>query len=130
MSARLTIDARAFAASLRQTIDDRLKPQAARIIADAARAQAQAMASAYPVGPTGNLREGVSSERTTPFRHIVRNRAPHAHLYEHGTGTRRTRKGWHRGAMPAQHVWIPSAVRERTQMEDDLQALMDQTHEV
>jgi hypothetical protein len=71
------------------------------------RAQADAMAQdtqrAYPEGPTGNLRRGVTIKtQSSSFAAvaIVRSRAKHAHFFETGTGARRTDKGYNRGRHP------------------------------
>lgn len=78
--------------------------------------------AAYPEGPTGNLRRGVTVERNTSkftTRAIVRSRARHAHLFERGTGPRRTGKGWNRGRMPEapEHQrMVPIVIRRRRVM--------------
>jgi hypothetical protein len=85
---------------------------------------------AYPEGPTGNLRRGVTKEhyqsRFTSSA-IVRSRAKHAWLYERGTQSRRTRTGASRGQMPQApdpNRMIPIVVRKRKQMVEALKDLV------
>jgi hypothetical protein len=86
--------------------------------------------TAYPEGPTGNLRRGVQTERNVSkftSRAVVRSRAKHAHIFERGTRQRRTDKGWNRGAMPAadvQEQMIPIVIRRRRVMVEALKALV------
>ena len=59
-------------------------------IQSAAEQAAQALASAYPTGPTGNLKAGVRvveppAPSAAVAAAIVSSSAPHAHLYEYGT---------------------------------------------
>lgn len=115
-----------FKAALRN-LPDALTAEANDIVSAAAFEAKGQIQSAYPEGPTGNLRTGVTlnwnrSRATTTA--IVRSRAKHAHLYEFGTRTRRTHRGANRGAMPEappQQRMIPIAMRVRRKM---LQALI------
>ena len=86
--------------------------------------------AAYPE-KTGNLKNGVQVEFQTAgytARGIVRNRAPHAWIYENGTET--TRYYHHngtvasRGKMPPGHVFIPIAMKHRGLMKLDLVELV------
>ena len=74
------------------------------------------LASGYPIGKTGKLRAGVRVKDEAPFGDAilvrVRSLAPHSHLYDKGTAARRTRRGWNRGVMPAQPIFIPDAIAE------------------
>ena len=56
---------------------------------------------------------------------IVRNRARHAYLFEHGTATRHTAAGISRGAARPGKVFIPIAVRHRTAMTEALIRLVE-----
>jgi hypothetical protein len=115
---------------------DEMKTQAAARVEQAAAAAADRIASAYPVGPTGNLRAGVSAgvprgyrvvEGTAIFTRTVVSRAPHAWIYEHGTGPRvdGTRKNADRGRSPARGpVFIPIAIDERARMNADLAEIL------
>jgi len=82
---------------------------------DAAAADVRAAYGA--VRGTGNLADHVRVERTAGGRFGVAVRvvsgARHAALYEFGTETRRTRRGWSRGRMPPAHVFIPALSRRR-----------------
>lgn len=95
--------------------------------AEYARGQIQ---SAYPQGPTGNLKRGVTASKEGGgarfgVRAIVRSRARHSHLFEFGTKLRRTKTGANRGQMPQapeSERMIPIVVRRRRAM---VQALID-----
>jgi hypothetical protein len=110
-----------------QNLPEDLREEADVIVqAQADEAQRQIRA-AYPEGPTGNLRRGVtkSKEERSRFtsRAIVRSRAPHSHLFERGTRNRKTGKGWNRGAMPAaaeNEKMIPIVIRRRRVMVEAL----------
>jgi len=116
-----------FQRALRSLPED-LRDEAAVIVqAQADEAQRQ-IRVAYPEGPTGNLRRGVTAERNTSkfgIRAIVRSRAKHAHLFEFGTRPRQTGQGWNRGTMPQApegQRMIPIVIRRRRAM---VNALID-----
>jgi hypothetical protein len=103
-------------------LPDDLRQEADAIVqAQAEEAQRQ-IRTAYPEGPTGNLRRGVTREiNSSKFtsRAIVRSRAPHSHLFERGSRDRRTAKGWNRGRMPEapeSQRMIPIVIRRRRAM--------------
>jgi hypothetical protein len=133
-------DATAFLAQLQRLGEPFQRKVQARIETAAART-AQRTTADYPVGPTGNLRAGVSWGTGTArpgggvmygtsgvLGAYVRSRAPHAWLYEHGTTTRRnyTRKNALRGRMPARAVLIRVAPDERQLLYADLADLLAQ----
>jgi len=73
--------------------------------------------------PPGNLRKGVRTtvENSSRFgaSATVRSGAQHSHLFEKGTGTRRTSSGANRGRMPAappNQQMIPIVIRVRRRM--------------
>jgi hypothetical protein len=92
-----------FRAQLRNLPED-LAQEAGAIVMALAESAQQAVQQAYPEGPTGNLRRGVTVNRADASRFgvraIVRSRARHSHMFEFGTKTRQTRKGANRGMMP------------------------------
>lgn len=103
--------------------------QEANVIAFAhAQLAKQQIQAAYPQGKTGNLRHGVTVTRADQrfsARAIVRSRAKHAHLFEYGTKTRKTKAGWNRGRMPEApptQAMIPIVIRQRRAM---VRALID-----
>ena len=111
----------ALRAQLRQ-LPEALAREADAIVqahADEARRDIQ---SAYPEGPTGNLKRGVTkSVDRSRFMSgaIVRSRAKHASLFEHGTRRRQTSTGANRGAMPQPQEsqrFVPKAIRARARM--------------
>jgi hypothetical protein len=114
-------------AALRNLPSD-LAQEADVVIRATAEDMARAATSAYPEGPTGNLKRGVTVETNSSrfgIGAIVRSRAKHASIFERGTQVRRTGKGWNRGAMPQppeSERFIPKAIRSRRRM---TQALID-----
>ena len=106
-----------------------LTAEAGQIVLAAADGAKRETIAAYPSGLSsknpGALKRGVSM---TARRNVissggagavVRSSAPHAHLFEKGTGVRRTDKGWNRGKMPEAPVsqqMIPIMIRARRQM--------------
>ncbi len=102
---------------------------------DVVRSHAAVMAldatQAYPEGPTGNLRRGVTTETNSSkfgTGAIVRNRAQHAFIFEKGTVPRETKKGWKRGSMPPapeSERFIPKAIRARARMVNALIVLLE-----
>lgn len=114
-------------AALRQ-LPAELTGQAAKIVEAAAnRAEADARLN-YPVGKTGNLRDGMGQiERDDSanfgYRITVINKAPHAWIYEYGTQARhRGLKTWR--PMPVGNVFVPAMERNRRWMYDQFRALL------
>jgi hypothetical protein len=117
-----------------RALPELVQREASVIVTDHARAAMTAMQAAYPVRTYGRLSNrgallrGLRLESRTDAvssSAILRNRAPHAYLFEHGTATRHTAAGISRGAMPPGRVFIPIAVREKTAMRNDLIALLE-----
>jgi len=100
--------------ALRQLPAD-LTQEATAIVWAHAEAAQQKIAAAYPVN-TGNLVRGLTIDRRQAgysTSAILRNRAKHAYIYEHGSEMRYTDAGVSRGKMPPGRVFIPIAVRHR-----------------
>lgn len=122
MSARVEIRGLTeFRAALRQLPDELTDEAGAIVLAHAEEAKRRAQ-TAYPEGPTGNLRRGVTMEQhrsKLTSSALVRSRAKHAWLFDHGSGPRRTDRGVNRGRMPqapeAQR-FVPIAIRVRRNM--------------
>jgi len=108
---------------LRRLPDDLALEAGAIVLTHAEDAQRRVQA-AYPTGPTGNLKRGVTAIRQNEGRFgakaLVRSRAPHAWLFENGTTRpRTTRSGANRGQMPAapaSQQAIPIFIRVRRNM--------------
>lgn len=101
------------------------------IVAGAAERAQRETQAVYPEGPTGNLRRRVTREQGSQSKFgasfSVRSRAPHAHIFEKGTGMRQTAKGANRGRMPeadASQQMIPVVIRNRRLMFDKLKDLV------
>lgn len=105
---------------------EHIKAEADAVVLETASSVARDVETAYPEGPTGNLKRGVTSRHErTPFgvSALVRSRARHASIFERGTTQRQTRRGANRGAMPqppeSQRA-IPKFVRARQRMTEAL----------
>jgi len=85
--------------------------------------------ASHTAGGTGTLRARVNTSypSSTVLVGIVRSQAPHAYIYEHGTGTRQTGKGYNRGVMPPHRVTPAIAVRWRARMYARLGDLLRRT---
>ena len=123
MSVKLQIDGLSeFREALRQ-LPYELREEAGAIVLAIAEQAGQQIPAAYPQGPTGNLkrRVTVTKEPSSAFgvRAVVKSRAPHASIFEFGTGPRQNRAGANRGVMPpAPHdqAFIPIAIQARRRM--------------
>jgi hypothetical protein len=100
-----------------------LAEEAAVIVQAQAEAAAREMDAGYAAHEwTGNLRAGLIvrqdfSSVQYGARWIVRNRAKHAFIAEHGTAFGRvTDKGVSRGKMPPLNIFIPIAIKRRRMM--------------
>lgn len=116
-----------------------LADQAQELVNEAVRDAASELKSAYPRGPGnrkqgytgGNLIKGVKyrtgkqRKGKTKAQAWVRNTAPHAWLYDHGsTKGERYYKGWSRGFMPATFLFQRITMRYQLNLQADLADLM------
>jgi bacteriophage HK97-gp10 putative tail-component len=110
-----------------------LTGEAIRIVeARANRAAADARSGYAAHVVSGNLQKGVTVTHFDRGKYsagaIVKNTAPHASIFEHGTVARHyvTKNGAQHltGAMPAFNVFIPAMQRQRRGMYDDLIVMM------
>src|SRR5688572_6115378 len=111
-------------AALRALPEELVQDASAIVQAHATDAKQQIQA-AYPEGPTGNLKRGVTVNTAASrggTAAIVRSRAPHAWMYENGSGSRQNRRGANRGRTPAAPTFIPIAMQALRRM---VQALID-----
>lgn len=95
-----------------------LTQEAAVIVWAHAEAAKQEIQAKYPVN-TGNLAGSMTIDRRTAVytaSALLKNRARHAYIYEHGSEMRYTDTGVSRGKMPPGRVFIPIAIRHRTIM--------------
>lgn len=109
-------------AALQELAKTTAKRLARKSMADALDPVLDAAKALAPVGPTGNLKDGVAiSHRLNPSQaadapregqHVlhmyVGSNSPHAHLVEFGTGPRRHKSGKFVGVMPA-NPWMRPA---------------------
>ena len=117
--------------ALRQ-LPENLKNEAAEIVIGAATDAMHQVQAAYPQGPTGNLKRGVtmtvepgSSKLGVTAR--VKSGAKHSSIFEKGTVERHTRNGANRGQMPKapdSERMIPIVIRARRRMTAALIALV------
>lgn len=121
--------------ALRNLPED-LHDEAFGIMESTADAAMNDIRAAYPV-KTGNLRNGVIKEVRAGLLKtvtVIKNTAPHAWIYEHGTAARHftgtDKSGRHyiigdRGQAKAGNVFIPRMIRSRRQFYDDVAELME-----
>lgn len=94
-----------------QALPQTLHAEANAILLESAQAAQAEITAAYPL-KTGNLRRGLV---LTPARGrvfagaILRQRAPHGWIYEHGTKLRKNKAGQNRGRMPERPTFWPIA---------------------
>jgi hypothetical protein len=99
-----------------------LTDEATHIVQTHAESAKQEIEAAYPTW-TGHLKAGLTISRvqaTFTTAAILRNRAKHAYIYEHGSEMRHTDSGAARGRMPPGHVFLPISGRWRALMIWDL----------
>lgn len=114
-------------AALRK-LPERLTAVATEIVEATARETKAEVSAAYPTGPTGNLKRLVVISRWNGryvTGAVVKNNAPHAYIFEHGTQVRKTSLGQNRGRMPPGRVFIPIVVRKRREMLERLKAMVE-----
>ncbi len=102
-----------------------LADKGADLVDGATERTAASLVQAYPPGPSGKLRRGVSHTVTRSAGGAIGtvvSRSPEAHLWEFGTQNRRTRQGWNRGRGPAHHNegLVGIAQRERRTLTGEL----------
>jgi len=100
-----------------------LADEAGAIVMESAQQAAKDVQSAYPKGPTGNLKRGVTARLENRGRAgasaLVKSGARHSHIFEKGTGPRKNSRGANRGRMPEaqpSQQMIPIVIRARRQM--------------
>lgn len=114
-----------------EQLGETVQQEAAGIVEGSARLMAANVAPQY-ASRTGTLRDRVVVEKgriasvgTQALRWKVRNKAPHAWLYEKGSAQRFTAgTGANRGRMPAKATFVPAAIRAREGMRRQLIALV------
>jgi bacteriophage HK97-gp10 putative tail-component len=111
-----------FRADLKN-MPEHLADEAGSIVMASAQQAAQDVQGAYPQGPTGKLKRGVTARLDNRGRAgasaLVKSGARHSHLFEKGTGPRKNANGANRGRMPeapASQQMIPIVIRARRQM--------------
>lgn len=110
-------------------LPEELTDEASLIVGQHALEAQTQVVDAYP-SRTGRLKRGVTKDHyrgrfTTHW--IVKSRAPHAHLFERGTGQRQTARGANRGRMPpapSGQAMVPIVIRRRRVMVEALKDLV------
>lgn len=108
-----------FRAELRR-LPDVLAGNGSQRATDAAKTTEATVRTAYR-SRSGQLEAGLSVTLTRTGGGMVArvaNALPLARWYEYGTQGRHTRLGAWRGSMPAAHVFVPTAIRQRRLMVD------------
>lgn len=124
-------------------LSDRKKEEVGRLVEPAATRTRDQVQQAYPVGPTGNLRNRVTlgqprgfavTSRGVPIPAVmVRATAPHVHIWQEGTVQRRdhTRGNANRGRSPRHgKVFQAIAAQNRQRMLLEAQTIMNRTEEL
>jgi hypothetical protein len=108
-------------------LPETLKAEAAQIVLEAAESCKREVQAAYPTGPTGNLKRGVTMNVDSNSRFgvaaRVKSNAKHVHIFENGTQQRHTNSGANRGRMPRapeSERMIPIVIRARRRMVQQL----------
>jgi len=128
---RLTWDGiEAFKSALRQ-LPSHLSGRGGDIVVARAHEAGEEVRQGYALHEhTGNLEQHVVVEvesRAAGAVAIVKSTARHAYIFEIGTQIRKTKSGANRGAMPPGNVFVPTVVRKRRAMVEDLKALMTES---
>jgi len=116
-----------FRAALRN-LPAELVGEADGIVRGAATAMLEDVLATYPTTGTGNLARGLSVEGRSDASSavaVVRSRARHAWLYEHGSRDRHWKNGKSTGSMPAADKFARLAVAHRRAMMSALVALLE-----
>jgi hypothetical protein len=96
-----------------------LQREADRITREAAQAHLAEVRQVFPEkDKTGNLRRGNRLEVRGPMKYVVRNAAPHSHLYEDGYDHVSGRR------VAGHDVFVPAAAGIRARMLDRLRGLL------
>jgi len=111
-------------------LPDEMTVEATAIVQHHAKEAMREIVTDYPE-VSGNLKRNVSyddqSRSNVSARAVIRSKAFHVWMYEHGTKERRTSKGWRRGAAkaarPPQQA-VPAAISHRQRMVAALIALV------
>lgn len=103
-----------------ERLPDGLEQRCAPLLRASAERTASRVRAAIPVGGSGTLAKRVTVVERDALVHQVESRAPHAWLYEYGSGDRRTRSGANRGRMPARKLLGAVASDERRKLNADL----------
>lgn len=103
-----------------EALPDGLEADTAPIVTRAATRAATRIAGAIPKGGSGTLAGRVRVAQRDTLRAQVESRAPHAWIYEYGTGARRNKAGANRGVIPAGKLVGRVASEERRVMNASL----------
>lgn len=116
-----------FTAALRQ-LPPELSQEGGDIVVSHAETAGDDVRAAYDASAvTGRLVKGVRVEvqsREAGALVVVKSTAKHAFIFEHGTQIRKNRHGKNLGAMPPGNIFVPTVIRERRAMVEDLKDLM------
>lgn len=109
-------------------LPEELRGEGSEIVVTNATGAKTEIVEKYP-DRTGNLRGRVTLGLDSGSRFgagaVVKNTAKHAYIFENGSQARHTALGANRGTMPPGHVFIPTVMRWRRRMYDQLKALLE-----
>lgn len=129
---RIRFDGLAELKAALRNLPQRLTQEASNIVEHTAQQMKDDVQAAYRAKVkeevTGNLVNRVVISRSTGgfiTGAVVKNNAPHAYIFEHGTQVRHTDLGYNRGRMPPGRVFVPIAVRRRREMFNALKSMVE-----
>jgi hypothetical protein len=126
MSASFRIEGLAEMIAALKRLPAELAEEAVALVEEAATEAEDEIVAAYPE-VSGDLKGGVRhTTRSSRFGTIARvsSNAPHAFIYETGTASRQTDLGYNRGPMPGKKIFVPTMMRHRRELEQELAALL------
>lgn len=125
---RLTYDGmEEFKQALRQ-LPEEMSQEGGDIVIARAEEAGDDIKTAYEASAvTGDLAKKVRVKvlsRDAGAAAVVESTARHAYIFENGTQIRKTKAGKNLGAMPPANIFVPTVIRKRRAMVDDLKGLM------
>lgn len=117
-----------FRAALRQ-LPPHLRDDGSEIVQTAAEWAEKEIAAVYREHKeSGNLLDHLkleTKENDFGTSAVLKSTAKHAHIFEDGTAVRKTKSGANRGFMPGFNVFVPTVIRKRNWMHDQLIKLLE-----
>lgn len=133
MSNRLELKGLAELYTALRRLPEELRDRGGQIVHESADEAGDEIRSAYRSHEvTGNLADHVTVVHADDARSrfgtaaIVKSTAKHAYIFENGTQIRKNAKGKNLGAMPPGNIFVPTVIRHRRSMYQELKFLVTQ----